>query len=103
MNRYEVTVERLMDPDSRRKSIERLPKAIKCSWVASVLFMVGAIMSFFGPQPALGGLLMGVAAINLAVGANNANALVLALYVDKTEKKANSEQGASSHAATQRP
>jgi hypothetical protein len=59
MNRYEATVERLMDPDSRRKHIERLPKAIKWSWVASVLTMVGAFMAFFGPQPALCALLMG--------------------------------------------
>jgi hypothetical protein len=54
--------------------------------------MVGAFMAFFGPQPALCGLLMGAAAMNLMVGATNSNALVLALYVDKTEKKASSEQ-----------
>jgi len=81
-----------MDPDSRRKSIERLPKAIKWSYVASVLTIVGAIMAFFGHQPALCGLLMGSAAMNWTVGATNSNALVLALYVDKSEKKAGSEQ-----------
>ena len=92
MNRYQASAERLMDPDSRRKSIERLPKAIGWSWVASVVALVGALVALFGQQPALCGLMMGVAAMNLTVGATNSNALILALYVDKTEKRSESEE-----------
>lgn len=86
MSRCEATVERLMDPDSRRESIQRLPKVIKWSWVASVGALVGAVVAFLGQQPALCGLMMGVAAMNLTVGATNSNVLVLALYVDRTAK-----------------
>jgi len=91
MNNYESYLQELMDPSSRRKRIERLKKTIKWSFVATVLCAIAAFASYFGQRPSFSGIMMGLSAMNLAIGASNTNFLILALYVDKIEEKRNSE------------
>ena len=91
MDRCESYVQKLLNADSRRKIIKKLRKTVKWSFYASTLFILAAFAAYFGPRPTLSGIMMGIAAMNLAVGATNANSLTLALYVEETEKKKSPE------------